>query len=271
MDINSYSDSDSDENSKLPQPSAEETGAAHTDDERDAQQARARPVAAPQNKHLNLQQRVPGLGTPVDGVEQVSTQKAAARLAGPSIGGAGGPVPEFVRRLLAEELKEWTLAQGEMPSNGVKGEMQLDYMARLETLAQLPCRTDDAVCNHWNRLQEPSTEPEQWRRPQQDARSQAQRWVSATGEQKAANSASEAAFGVEEDDTLCAGKLAQSSTDKLSTRLSNLDSIDACSEADRLNGGLLGEFTVPPLPPALSPLSRRADLQDYPPAKRQRN
>ena len=157
MDINSYSDSDSDEYSKLPQPSAEETGAAHTDDERDAQQVRVRPVAAaPQNKYLN-QQRVPGLGTPVDGAEQVSTQKAAARLAGPSIGGAGGPVPEFVRRLLAEELKEWTLAQGEMPSNGVKGEVQLDYMTRLASLAQLPCRTDDAVCNHWNRLQEPST------------------------------------------------------------------------------------------------------------------
>ena len=67
---------------------------------------------------------------------------------------------------------------------------------------------------------------------------------------------------------LHAPKRRRAAADKLSTRLGKLA---ACSEADRLNGGLLGEFTVPPLPPALSPLSRRADLQDYPPAKRQRN
>ena len=67
---------------------------------------------------------------------------------------------------------------------------------------------------------------------------------------------------------LHAPKRRRAAADKLSTRLGK---IAACSEADRLNGGLLGEFTVPPLPPALSPLSRRADLQDYPPAKRQRN
>ena len=134
MDINSYSDSDSDEDSKLPQPSAEETGAAHTDDERDAQQTRA-PAAAQRNKHLNLQQRVPGLGAPVGGEEQVPTQIADASLAGPSIGGAGGPVPEFVLRLLAEELKEQALAQGELLGNDVR---QPDYTRRLETLARLP-------------------------------------------------------------------------------------------------------------------------------------
>ena len=144
MDINSYSDSDSDENNKLPQPSAEETGVAHTDDEWDAQQARARPAPPPQNKHLNLQQRFPGLGTPVGGVEQVPTQKAAARLAGPSIGGAGGHVPEFVQRLLAEELKEWTLAQGELLGNDVQ---QLDYTTRLETLARLPCVNSPSFSN----------------------------------------------------------------------------------------------------------------------------
>ena len=114
-------------------------------------------------------------------MERAPTQNVAASLAGPSTGGVGGPVPEFVQRLLAEELKEWTLAQGESLSSGVQSDMQLDYAARLQTLAQLPCRADDAVRNDCNRLQEPSTEPEQWP-PQQDVRSQAQTWAAATGE-----------------------------------------------------------------------------------------
>eukprot|EP00964_Phaeocystis_antarctica_P043805 scaffold25133_cov54-Phaeocystis_antarctica.AAC.1 len=133
MDINSYSDSD--ENDELLQPSAKETGAAHADDERDTQPTHA-PAAAQRYEHLKLQQRVPSLGAPEDGAKRVPTQNLAASLAGPSTGGAGGPVPEFVQRLLAEELKEWTLAQGERPGNDAQ---QLYHTRCLEILARLPC------------------------------------------------------------------------------------------------------------------------------------
>ena len=80
-------------------------------------------------------------------------------------------VPEFVQRLLAAELKEWTLAQGELLSRGVHsvpGDIGIalqDYAARLEILGRLPCRADDAAPNHSGRPQEPSTGPE--RRPPQ--------------------------------------------------------------------------------------------------------
>jgi len=133
MDTNSYSDSD--ENDELSQSSAKETGAAHADDERDAQPTHA-PAAAQRYEHLNLQQRVPSVGGPVGGVERKPTHNVRASLAGPSTGGAGGPVPEFVQRLLAEELKEWTLAQGERPGNDAQ---QLYHTRCLEILARLAC------------------------------------------------------------------------------------------------------------------------------------
>ena len=133
MDTNSYSHSD--ENEELSQLSAEETGTAHTDAERDAQPTHA-PAAAQRNVRLKLQQRVPSLGAPEDGAKRVPTQNLAASLAGPSTGGTGGPVPEFVQRLLAEELKEWTLAQGELPGNDAQ---QLYHTRCLEILARLAC------------------------------------------------------------------------------------------------------------------------------------
>ena len=133
MDTNSYSHSD--ENEELSQLSAEETGTAHTDAERDAQPTHA-PAAAQRNVRLKLQQRVPSLGAPEDGAKRVPTQNLAASLAGPSTGGTGGPVPEFVQRLLAEELKEWTLAQGKRPGNDAQ---QLYHTRCLEILARFAC------------------------------------------------------------------------------------------------------------------------------------
>ena len=90
-------------------------------------------------------------------------------------------MPEFARQLLAKELKEWTLAQGEqMLGNGVQ---QLDCTTHLQNIPQLSCRTDDAVRDHWNRLQESSSgqqaaTAEQWP-PKQGAKTQAQRWAAA--------------------------------------------------------------------------------------------
>ena len=124
-------DGDSDDDGKVSQASGEETGAV-----RDLEQ---------RNGHLELHQRGPSLGAPV-GVIKTPKKNLDTSLAGPSTGGVGGPVPEFVQRLLAEELKEWTLAQGERLSNGVRGDIRIAqqaYAARLEILAKLPCRTDD--------------------------------------------------------------------------------------------------------------------------------
>ena len=108
------------------------------------------PDAVRRSGQLESQQQLPCLGAPEGGTERAPTQNVAASLVGTSTGGANGPMPELVQRLLAEELKEWTLAQGERLGNSVH---QLDYATRLASLAQLPCRTDDAVRNHWNRVQ----------------------------------------------------------------------------------------------------------------------
>ena len=124
-------DGDSDDDARVSQGSGEETGVAGCD--------------------LEFEQTPSALGV----TERKTTQT----------------VPEFVQRLLAAELKEWTLAQGELLSRGVhtvSGDIGIalqDYAARLEILGRLPCRADDAAPNHSGRPQAPSTGPE--RRPPQ--------------------------------------------------------------------------------------------------------
>ena len=124
-------DGDSDDDARVSQGSGEETGVAGCD--------------------LEFEQTPSALG--------VTKRKATQT------------VPEFVQRLLAAELKEWTLAQGELLSRGVhtvSGDIGIalqDYAARLEILGRLPCRADDAAPNHSGRPQAPSTGPE--RRPPQ--------------------------------------------------------------------------------------------------------
>ena len=134
-------DGDSDDG-KVSQASREEKTGAVRDLEFQQTHATA------QNGHLEPHQRAPSLGAPLDVVmERTPTQNVDASLAGPSTGGVRGHVPEFVQRLLAQELKEWTLAQGKQLRKGVQGDVgiaQQDYATRLEVLANLPCRTDDS-------------------------------------------------------------------------------------------------------------------------------
>ena len=147
MDINPDEDADADET--VSPASGEQAGVVHDEDQREFQETPV-PDAVRRSEQLELQQRIPRFGALESGTERAPTQNVAASLAGTSTGGANGPMPELVQRLLAEELKEWTLAQGERLGNSVH---QLDCATRLASLAQLPCRTDDAVRNHWNRLQ----------------------------------------------------------------------------------------------------------------------
>ena len=134
-------DGDSDDG-KVSQASREEKTGAVRDLEFQQTHATA------QNGHLEPHQRAPSLGAPLDVVmERTPTQNVDASLAGPSTGSVGGHVPEFVQRLLAQELKEWTLAQGKLLRKDVQGDIGIalqDYAARLEVLANLPCRTDDS-------------------------------------------------------------------------------------------------------------------------------
>ena len=207
MDLNS----DSDEEETAPLALGAQAGEVHDEDQREFQQTHA-PNAARRSEQLESQQRAPWLGAQGGSTERAPAQNVSASLAGTSTGGANGPVPDFVQRLLAEELKEWTLAQGERLGNSAQ---QLDYATRLKTLAQLPCGFDDPVHNHWNRPQEFSNNhraatAEPWP-PQQGARTQAQRWEAAEGWQGVTNPAvrntasfatSIAVVGVDDEDEL---------------------------------------------------------------------
>lgn len=139
-------DGDSDDDARVSRGSGEETGVAGCE--------------------LRFEQTPSALGV----TERKTTQTVETRRQ--STPGVGGTVPEFVKRLLAAELKEWTLAQGELLSQGVhavQGDIGIalqDYAARLEILGRLPCRADDASPNHSDRLQEPRTGAEQWPPPQ---------------------------------------------------------------------------------------------------------
>ena len=210
MDPNPDEDADADETAS---PAGEQAGVVHDEDQRF--QETPVPDAVRHGEQLEFQHRIPCFCALEGGTERAPMQNVAASPDGTSTGGNGGPVPEFVQRLLAEELKERTLAQGELLGNGVQ---QLDDTTGLDILAQLPDRSDDAVCSHWNRLQESSNghlaATAEQSPPKQDAVIQAQRWVAGEGECKgtqiagqrtAGTAATNAVASVDEDGLTNAG------------------------------------------------------------------
>ena len=207
MDINP--DEDADAYETVSPASGEQAGVVHDEDQREFQETPV-PDAVRRSEQLEMQQRIPRFGALESGTERAPTQNVTASLAGISTGGAVGTVPEFV-----QQLKEWTLAQGERLGNGVQ---QLDDTTGLDILAQLPDRSDDAVCSHWNRLQESSNghlaATAEQSPPKQDAVIQAQRWVAGEGECKgtqiagqrtAGTAATNAVASVDEDGLTNAG------------------------------------------------------------------
>ena len=136
MDINP--DEDADAYETVSPASGEQAGVVHDEDQREFQETPV-PDAVRRSEQLELQQRIPRFGALESGTERAPTQNVTASLAGISTGGAVGTVPEFV-----QQLKEWTLAQGERLGNGVQ---QLDDTTRLEILAQAKAYLAQAKAN----------------------------------------------------------------------------------------------------------------------------